>query len=50
MLNARNFFILLTCVSVGCSSASSLKPVYEGGYPTAETAQAAFDEYDYACE
>jgi hypothetical protein len=27
--------------------AQALEPKYEGGYPTAEAAQAAFDEYDY---
>lgn len=28
-------------------TAAALEPVYEGGYPTVETAEAAFEEYDY---
>lgn len=46
--------MLRTLTSVSClalatsfASAQDFTPVYEGGYPTAETAQAAFDEYDY---
>ncbi len=31
----------------GQTTTQGLEPQYEGGYPTAETAAAAFDEHDY---
>lgn len=44
--------ILLLLVPRLTVSAQQLNPKYEGGYPTADTAKAAFEEYDYqaACQ
>jgi hypothetical protein len=41
--------LLISAITV---SAEELKPKYEGGYPTQDTANAAFEEYDYqaACQ
>ena len=38
---------LTAALSLAPLPAFALDPVYEGGYPTAATAEAAFDEYDY---
>ncbi len=42
----QSAFVVLTITTVS-ATAQEFTPEYEGGYPTAETAQAAFDEYDY---
>lgn len=39
--------VLVASLSFFTNQASALDPIYEGGYPTAETAEAAFEEYDY---
>lgn len=36
-----------TAVAILSSIAIALEPEYDGGYPTEETARAAFEEYDY---
>ena len=38
---------LTAALSLAPLPAFALDPVYEGGYPTAATAEAAFEEYDY---
>ncbi len=38
---------LAAAISFAPLTAFAFDPVYEGGYPTAETAEAAFEEFDY---
>ncbi len=47
--NLTSFCIaLVTGLTLSVSgTAIAFEPQYEGGYPTAETAEAMFEEYDY---
>ncbi len=41
------YSMLLLTVAVGQAGAQDFEPQYIGGYPTKETAEAMFEEYDY---